>query len=137
MSNPSRSLAAKQRRRLQKPIWLRFLLFVQHGSSVLAFGSISITLSVYAGVVYSQQQWSRHYEELQKLQRDQRDLITANETLKNQLAEQAENPDAGLVSPTSANTLVLPSLSSENFLKPKKPSQKEQTESQVTAPMGY
>lgn len=111
MSNAPHPLIARQRNRLKKPAWLRFLLFLQHCSSFVTVSLVVSTLIVYAGVVYSQQQWSSNYDELKKLQRSYRNLIATNETLKNQLAEQAEQPEAGLVLPDPDNTIVLPSPS--------------------------
>ena len=111
MSNSPHPLIARQRNRLKKPAWLRFLLFLQHCSSFVTFSLVVSTLIVYAGVVYSQQQWSSNYDELKKLQRSYRNLIATNETLKNQLAEQAEQPETGLVLPDPDNTIVLPSPS--------------------------
>ena len=111
MSNPPHSLISRQRNRLKKPGWLRFLLLIQHGSSLVTLCLVISTLIVYAGVVYSQQQWSSNYEQLKKLQRTYRHLIATNESLKNQLAEQAEQPETGLVAPDPDNTIVLPSPS--------------------------
>ena len=137
MSNPPRSLVTHQQRRLKKPAWLRFLLFIQHTSSIITVALVISTLVTYAGVVYSQQQWSRNYEKLTKLQRAQRDLTATNETLKNQLAEQVEQPDNGFIAPNPDNMIVLPSpsqgKSQDNQPKIKQKSPKPK----VTSPLGY
>lgn len=90
------------------PAWLRSLLLMQRGSSVVTFCLIAATLAVYAWTVYTQQMWAREYNKLEALQRNERQMTTANEVLKNQLAQQAERPGTGLVSPTPDKTIFLP-----------------------------
>jgi hypothetical protein len=91
----------------QKPGWLRSLLAAQLGSKLATFVLIAATLAIYAGTVYTQQMWSRQYRKLENLQRQERQMTAANEVLKNQLAQQAENPDTGLVAPTPDNRIFL------------------------------
>ncbi len=100
--------ATDARRSRQLPFWVRLLLSIQQGSSVLAFGLACAVLVVYASTVYLQQQWSGEYEHLQALQREQRNLTAADELLKNQLASQAQHPESGLVAPSPTNTIFLP-----------------------------
>lgn len=89
------------------PMWLmRFHSFHRH-TSVATFLLVSATLVVYGWTVYSQHLWSGYYKKLQDLQRDERQLTKHDETLKNQLAQEAEKPHSGLVSPTPANTIFL------------------------------
>jgi hypothetical protein len=90
------------------PVWLRSLLMVQRGSSVVTFCLITATLAVYAWTVYTQQTWAREYSKLENLQRNERQITAANEVLKNQLAQQAERPGTGLVPPTPDKTIFLP-----------------------------
>ncbi len=90
------------------PMWLSSLLFLKRGSDVMTFLLVAATLTIYSWTVYTQQQWSREYRNLETLQRHERQMTTANAAIKNQLAQQAESPSTGLVNPTQANAIFLP-----------------------------
>ncbi|GAC1472340.1 MAG: hypothetical protein NVS2B14_18100 [Chamaesiphon sp.] len=89
------------------PVWLRELLVAQRGSDQLTFCLAAVMLTIYGWTVYTQQLWSKQYRQLDNLQRQERQLTATNEILKNQLAQEAENPQTGLVPPTPSNTLFL------------------------------
>jgi len=89
------------------PIWLMGWNSFHRQTSVVTFLLVSATLIVYGCTVYSQHLWSRSYKKLQDLQRDERQLTKHDETLKNKMAQEAEKPRSGLVSPTPANTIFL------------------------------
>lgn len=89
------------------PAWLNAGIWLQRSSTVVTFFLAGAALFVYGGTVYSQQLWSREYRKLEILERKERQLTAAGEVLKNKLAEGAENPDTGLVSPTPENNLFL------------------------------
>jgi len=89
------------------PIWLSPLLFLQRSSDIVTFVLVAMTLTLYSLTVYTQQQWSQEYRKLENLQRDERHLTTTNAVIKDQLAQQAEKPATGLVSPSPANTIFL------------------------------
>lgn len=139
MSNPPRSFAARPNHQMSKPLWLRLLLFIEHSTSFVTFCLVIFTLAVYASVVYSQQQWTSYYEQLKELQRNQRDLTTTNETLRNQLAEQAEKPNMGFVAPSADNTIVLPSSGPETLLADPLEANipKPEPKPQESPPLGY
>lgn len=67
-----------------------------------------VALITYAWTDYTRQRWSSEYQKLKALQQDERQLIATYETLKNQLAKQAESPETGLVPPNPANLIFLP-----------------------------
>lgn len=90
------------------PLWLRVMLQLKRSSDLVSFLLIAATLTTYAWTVYTQQLWSREYRKLETLQRHERQMTTTNEALKNQLAQEAERPGTGLVSPNPANTIFLP-----------------------------
>ncbi|WP_373525707.1 hypothetical protein [Nostoc sp.] len=90
------------------PLWLLRLYTFHRYSSVLAFLLVVATLAAYGWTVYSQQLWSQSYSRLQKLQRHERLLTTTNATLTNKMAEEAEQPTTGLVSPTPQGMIFLP-----------------------------
>jgi Fe-S cluster biosynthesis and repair protein YggX len=90
------------------PIWLSSLIFLKRSSDVVTFLLVAATLTVYSWTVYTQQQWAQEYRKLETLQRNERHLTMANEGIKDQLAQQAEKPATGLVTPSQANTIFLP-----------------------------
>ncbi|WP_013325210.1 hypothetical protein [Gloeothece verrucosa] len=87
---------------------LRFMLQLQKVSSVITFCLIAATLGIYAWTVYVPRLWSKEYRNLETLQRHERHLTAANETIKNQLAQQAEEPKAGLINPKPEQAIFLP-----------------------------
>ncbi|WP_017715120.1 hypothetical protein [Kamptonema formosum] len=89
------------------PLWLRALLGVQRASSVLTLLLVVACLSVYGWTVCSQQMMRQQSRKLETLRRQEGQLAVANETLKNQLAKQAEHPGSGLVSPTPDRMIFL------------------------------
>lgn len=91
------------------PGWLRLLLVAQRGSSVLTFVLVAVTIVIYGWTVCSQQLWSREYQRLENLQRQERQTTAANEVLKNQMAREAAAPNSGLVLPNPSNTIFLQS----------------------------
>lgn len=108
-SNPTRWRAERQvvRELPQAPSWLKLLLTVQHASSIFTFLLIAAALTTYSWTVYIQQHWGHTYSKLEGLQKQERQLMAANEVLKNQMAQQAENPAMGLVAPTLNSTIFL------------------------------
>lgn len=93
------------------PSWLIRLYTLQRYSSITTFLLVGITLLIYGWTVYSQQLWSQAYHQFQNLQRDERQLTATNEVLKNKMAQEGEQPSTGLVSPSPAGTIFLPTTS--------------------------
>jgi len=137
-SFPSRNVGQKVEKlnpsRLQAPVWLKSLLFVQRSSDVITFLLIAATLTLYSWTVYTQQQWTKEYDKLQTLQRDERQLTTTNEGIKNQLAQQAEKPEAGMVTPNPRNTIYLQPAPQRQVRTPTKTAEPEPG---AKAPLGY
>ncbi len=96
------------------PFWLRALLVIQRGSSILTFCLATAVLMVYGSTVYIQQAWSEEFRQLEQLQREKRELTTADELMKNQLAQRAAAPENGLVAPSPANTIFLPRATTQS-----------------------
>ena len=91
------------------PNWLRLLMQAQRGSLVITFALVVATLIVYGGTIYMQQLWSKEYRKLKTMQRSERQMLAASEVLKNQIIQQAESPNSGLVAKTPQHTLILES----------------------------
>jgi len=111
------------------------LIGLERCVSVVTIALGAATLTVYGLTVSSGQQWSRDYNILQSLQRDERQLRVATEVLTNQMAEQAENPDTGLVPQNPTNTIFIPPAS-ERLSSAISPIPAT-TAGQLTMPLGY
>ncbi len=138
LENPSSYGAAPQTLKLSQqltPRWLSSLLFVKRSSDVVTFLLVTTTLTIYAWTVYTQQQWTRDYRKLETLQRQERQLTTANAVMKNQLAQQAEKPATGLVSPRQANAIFLPPAPQRQSSTA--PTQTSDPEPVAKSPLGY
>jgi hypothetical protein len=117
------------------PVWLMRWNSLHRHSAAIAFLLVSATLVVYGWTVYSQHLWSSSYKKLQELQRDERQLTKHDEALKNRMAQEAEKPHSGLVSPTPANTIFLEETAPSSSQKVDKDS--EESESQPSNAVGY
>jgi hypothetical protein len=118
------------------PIWLLRMYTVNRYSSILAFLLVVATLIVYGWTVYSQELWSDSYRKVQSLQRHERQLNTANATLTSKMAQQAENPNMNMVSPTSEKTIFLPSTSN-NYPKSSFSTSQPESQPEPPSPLGY
>ncbi|MBR8834982.1 MAG: hypothetical protein DSM106950_13325 [Stigonema ocellatum SAG 48.90 = DSM 106950] len=118
-------------------IWLLRLYSIHRHSSIVAFLLVTVTLVVYGWTVYSQQLWSQSYRNLQKLQHYQRQLTTNNEVLKEKMAQEAQRPAAGLVSPTPTKMIFWPlAPQGPNPVSPNTTPNSE-TQQQTANPVGY
>jgi hypothetical protein len=87
------------------PQWLRSLMQVQRGIWVGTIVLSTVALGTYGWSVYSQQQWGMAYNQLQRLQRNERQLISGNEMMKNQIAQQVDPKSLGLA-PQKSNDVI-------------------------------
>jgi hypothetical protein len=90
------------------PSSVRSLLFLQKTSSAIVFILIAATLGIYAWIFYSQQLWSKEYKKLESLQKDERQLTSTNEAIKNKAAQEAEKEEFGLVPLTPDKNIFVP-----------------------------
>lgn len=129
--------AASSVRRLPSrpiPIWLKSLVALQRSSSVIAFFMVGGVLLLYGQTVYTQQLWNQEYQKLEQFQRNERQLTATIESLKNDIAQQAERPGMGFVPPSAANTIYLqPTPSAVPVVAPVAPS----LPAEPMLPMGY
>jgi hypothetical protein len=129
VSNPSlRQLPNSE----NPPQWLRSLLLAQQASVFATFVLAGSVLAVYGWTVYSQQLWGKEYSKLEQLRRDERQVTTNGEVLKNTIANQSAQPNSGLV-PSKPESMI--------FLKtaPMRPSNSASASSPSSpvAPIGY
>jgi hypothetical protein len=89
------------------PAWLKWLMMVHRTSSIVTCGLVAAALTIYGWTVQTQQVWGRDYQRLEKLQQQERQIVTASEVLKHQLALQAEDPTTELTQATPENAIFL------------------------------
>ncbi|MBK1987399.1 hypothetical protein A0J48_007590 [Sphaerospermopsis aphanizomenoides BCCUSP55] len=119
------------------PVWLLRLYTIYRYSSAAAFLVVAATLMVYGWTVYSQELWSQAYRTLQSLQRNERQLTTTNATLTSKMADEAEQPSAGLVSPSPGNTIFLPPNSDRPNSASSHKIPNSEAQPQTLSPLGY
>ena len=106
-SEPLKSSKVENIRLKKHPLWLKALMSFHFISSITTFILVGSALGVYGWTVYTQQSWGKSYRYLESLQRNERELITTNETIKNNFAIEAEKPEMGLVDPNVNTTIFL------------------------------
>ncbi len=89
----------------QFPGWLQKLLQVQQGVWVSTIALSVMAMGTYGWSVYSQQQWGEAYHHLDQLRRNERQLISSSEMMKNQIAERVDATSLGLA-PQVANDVI-------------------------------
>lgn len=104
---PAPKVKALRPHRPADPRWLQSLTALQHTSAAIAFLIGGVAIGFYASTVHAQQQWGRTYRQLENLQRQETQLTAAHEMLRQQLAQEAELPQSGLVPPSSDTVLFL------------------------------
>lgn len=117
------------------PNWLKTLIMMQRSSGIIMFALVTVMLTIYGSTVYTQKLWTKEYRKLDHLQRQERQMTAANEVLKNQLAQEAENPETGLVPPDPAKTIFLPAAPQRHFQQ--QPSAAKAVVSPTKPPLGY
>ena len=105
---------------------LRSLCLLERIVAVITFCLLGSTLGIYAWTVYIPKVWDKEFGKLETLQRHERHLLATNETLKHQLAQQAEKPETGLTHPQPFQNIFLQRKSAPN-LKPANASQPQST----------
>ena len=115
------------------PVKLRVLLLLQKSSLGLAFILIATSIAVYVSTVRIPELWSKKYQDLETLQRQERQLVAANESLKYKLAQQAQQEDSNLALIKSNNALFIPLSQSKGT----NPQQKLMPVESQNIPMGY
>ncbi len=118
------------------PWWLRSLQKIEQPTSGITFLVIVVTLTMYSWTVYSQRLWSQEYQKLESLQRQERQLSTASELLKKQMAQEAENPHSGLV-PQKPDHLVFLAPAPPRPVPPNPDRQTNHRAINPATPLGY
>ncbi|PSB10363.1 hypothetical protein C7B76_24285 [filamentous cyanobacterium CCP2] len=116
------------------PSWLKLLIHTQRASLVLTFLLVGSALAVYGWTVFIQRHWGQEYHRLQLLKKHERQLIAGNEALKNQMAEQAEAPNSGLMVPDPSNAFFLAPAPARPLVDPQRHPDSQDV---PTKPLGY
>jgi hypothetical protein len=82
-----------------RPFWLKSMIIVSNGSSLVCYLSVAIAFVMYSMTVYAPKLWTQKYEQLQNLQKQERQFSFTDEIVKNQLGESAKKAGSGLVNP--------------------------------------
>lgn len=120
--------------RPQRPLWLTLMLWTQRGSSLVTLVLGAAILITYGWTVYIQQQWGQQFDQLESMKKQERQLVSANEVLKNDIAEQAEKPTVGLLLPDPGNAIFLTPAPQRPAVKASPTPVKEPA---PTRPLGY
>jgi cell division protein FtsL len=89
------------------PVWLKVLMGIQQGSTVITGGLVATTLVVYSWTVYVDNMVYRTFQQLEQSKTQTQQMTTANETLKHNMALQAESTTSGLTAHQPQNTLFV------------------------------
>jgi hypothetical protein len=99
------------------PTWLRSLLTLQRGATLI-FGLVfGLSAIGYGYTVYTQDVWKQQHRQLKQLQTQERQQGVMNEHLKHRLAIAAEQPNNNLLPPDPKQIVFVPSAP----LRPTKP----------------
>lgn len=115
------------------PRWLRSLVRVQQASLIATFTLAGSVLVVYGWTVYAQQLWGKEYQKLEHLRRDERQMTTNGEILKNKIADQAVRPGTTLVPQTPDSLIFLKPAPARNLA----PGASPAPQAPPIAPLGY
>ena len=81
------------------PLWLTILLLTKNVSFLICYVTVGLALTMYGMTVYAPQQWTQKYNQLQQLQKKERQFTFSDEMIKHQLALDANQANSGLVNP--------------------------------------
>jgi hypothetical protein len=106
---------------------------MQRGSLIIFCTLLGAIALVYTYTARTQDLWKTQHQQLKRFQTQEQQQALMNEHLKQQLAETAEKENSGLVAPTPARIVFIPSATP----RPTKslPTPQEQTKSKL--PVGY
>lgn len=109
------------------PKSLKTLTILQKGSFGLAIASMTASIGLYISTVNIPKLWSQEYQHLEDLQRQERQLIAINETIKYQIAKEAAQSDGLAISKPESAVFIVPAET-----KPKNQSDVTKNQSQLS-----
>lgn len=91
------------------PSNLKILSLLQKGSFGLAIASMTASIGLYISTVHIPRLWSQEYQHLENLQRQERQLVVINETIKYQIAHEASQDSRLAISKPESAVFINPS----------------------------
>ncbi len=98
----------------QLPTALQVLLRFQQTTTVLTLTVVGAALGFYGWTVYTPLRWNDAYQQLKALQQQERQITVNTEAIKHQLAQEANQPNSGLVNPNPHHNIFLPEKTIES-----------------------
>ena len=117
------------------PVWLKSLLTMQKGASLLLGIVFGLSSIVYGYTIHTQGTWRSQHGQLNRLQHQERQQTIINENIKQGLAKTAADAKSGLVEPKPEQMVFIPSAP-QRPIKPLSPTQSAQT-TPAAIPTGY
>jgi hypothetical protein len=134
--DPSRQRVRSLDCQTSPPVWLRSLLTLQRGAT-LVFGIVfGLSAIGYGYTVYTQDVWKQQHGQLKRLQVQERQQGAITESIKHQLAIAADRPQNELIPPDPKQMLFVPSAPLRP-LKPVPATSSAKTSSTSQPPSGY
>lgn len=90
------------------PVNLKVLSLLQKGSFGLALVSMTASIGLYISTVQIPKLWSQEYQNLENLQRQERQLVAINETIKYQIANEASQDNNLSISKPESAVFISP-----------------------------
>ena len=118
-------------RKPKLPLGLQILNRLQQGSAVITGVLVVGALAVYGSTVYVDKSTSRALVQLDELQGESQQLTSANESIKQSLAEQAAREDSGLEPYEADDVILLTPAPSREGAAPAEPAP------ELPGPLGY
>lgn len=118
------------------PLGLRLLTRLQQGSTAITGLLVTAALLVYGSTVYVDKSTTRAIVQLDELQGESQQLTSANESIKQSLAEQATRPDSGL-EPYEAGDLLFVEPAPVRQKAVEDAGEKAAEQAEMSGPLGY
>ncbi|WP_309739412.1 hypothetical protein [Chamaesiphon sp. OTE_20_metabat_361] len=82
------------------PAWLTSLLAVQKGAAIVFCSVLGLSVIVYGHTARTQDTWKAQHKQLKRFQTQEHQQAVIAENIKQDLAQQAQQPESGLVDPS-------------------------------------
>lgn len=131
------NLSVPSSQSIQYPLWLKSFIFLNHGSSIICYITVAIALVLYGMTVYAPRQWTNKYNQLQHLQKQERQFTFTDEILKDSLAESAQQAGSGFVNPEQSKPPIFLPNRNPHPIKPKPINPPESKKIEPISPVAY
>lgn len=89
------------------PLWLKVLISLKQGVALTLLLSVVAMLAAYTWVADTQRLWGQNYQQLRQMERKERQLHEANESLRGHFVDISQQNNADLVPINPANAIFL------------------------------